>query len=289
MLSTPLLLLALGAAAVEGFKDTSPFVLFSTADLPSSSSQVRSADALLDDVLARVKTCPSDYYVLVSQPGVHASDYSDRKATPWLRGKAAGADKSILSNLTVTEVSGVLDSAAIRKALKDCGTQVTEVDASTGSYPLKYEPGPRIIDISFPVLPTGARRAQQLAENDAFLAGIVDRLSSDKYTVIYVTSPREDAERDNFVYQSEQNGFEESRHIELKRNLRDNSQEDGPKGSQSVFEKYQFLSSGIFMGLFTSLICLGILYVGLSALLSLEVPYAAYEKDTSPGAQKKQQ
>lgn len=132
---------------------------------------------------------------------------------------------------------------------------------AAGSYPLKYEPGPRIIDISFPVLPTGARRAQQLAENgayfssveletvlicstDAFLAGIVDRLSSDKYTVIYVTSPREDAERDNFVYQSEQNGFEESRHIELKRNLRDNSQEDGPKGSQSVFEKYQFLSSG---------------------------------------------
>lgn len=119
-------------------------LLTHTSSLPSSSSQVRSADALLDDVLARVKTCPSDYYVLVSQPGVHASDYSDRKATPWLRGKAAGADKSILSNLTVTEVSGVLDSAAIRKALKDCGTQVTEVDASSkqrAQSPLCFENG----------------------------------------------------------------------------------------------------------------------------------------------------
>ena len=32
-----------------------------------------------------------------------------------------------------------------------------------------------------------------------------------------------------------------------------------------------------------------ILYVGLKALLSLEVPYAAFEKDTFPAAQKKQQ
>lgn len=159
-----------------------------TPSLPSSSSHVRSADALLDDVLARVKTCPSDYYVLASQPGVHASDYSDRKATPWLRGKATGTDKSIRSNLTVTEVSGVLDSAAIREALKECGAQVTEVDASSkqlrtgfnwriiltilciaGSYPLKYEPGPRVIDVSFPVITTGARRAQQFAENGVYL------------------------------------------------------------------------------------------------------------------------
>ena len=32
-----------------------------------------------------------------------------------------------------------------------------------------------------------------------------------------------------------------------------------------------------------------ILYIGLKALLSLEVPYAAFEKDTFPAAQKKQQ
>lgn len=43
------------------------------------------------------------------------------------------------------------------------------------------------------------------------------------------------------------------------------------------------------MGLMASFVCLTILYVGLSALTSLQVPYAAFEKDTSSTVQKKQQ
>lgn len=43
------------------------------------------------------------------------------------------------------------------------------------------------------------------------------------------------------------------------------------------------------MGLLATLVFLMIFYVGLSALLSLEVPYAAFEKDTSAAVQKKQQ
>jgi hypothetical protein len=43
------------------------------------------------------------------------------------------------------------------------------------------------------------------------------------------------------------------------------------------------------MGLLASFFCLIILYVGFSALASLEVPYAAFEKDTAPNSQKKQQ
>lgn len=37
------------------------------------------------------------------------------------------------------------------------------------------------------------------------------------------------------------------------------------------------------------MVFLMIFYVGLAALLSLEVPYAAFEKDTSAAVQKKQQ
>lgn len=48
-------------------------------------------------------------------------------------------------------------------------------------------------------------------------------------------------------------------------------------------------SAGIFMGLFASFLCIMILYIGISALSSLEVPYAAFEKDTSAAVQKKQQ
>lgn len=43
------------------------------------------------------------------------------------------------------------------------------------------------------------------------------------------------------------------------------------------------------MGLMASFLFVSVLYVGFSALSSLEVPYAAFEKDISAGAQKKQQ
>lgn len=43
------------------------------------------------------------------------------------------------------------------------------------------------------------------------------------------------------------------------------------------------------MGLFASFLCIMILYIGISALSSLEVPYAAFERDTSAAVQKKQQ
>lgn len=43
------------------------------------------------------------------------------------------------------------------------------------------------------------------------------------------------------------------------------------------------------MGLMATFVFIMILYVGFSALASLEVPYAAFEKDTSASVQKKQQ
>lgn len=43
------------------------------------------------------------------------------------------------------------------------------------------------------------------------------------------------------------------------------------------------------MGLLVSFFCLTILYVGFSALASLKVPYAAFERDTSSTVQRKQQ
>lgn len=43
------------------------------------------------------------------------------------------------------------------------------------------------------------------------------------------------------------------------------------------------------MGFLASFICIMILYVGVSALSSLEIPYAAFERDTSAAVQKKQQ
>lgn len=43
------------------------------------------------------------------------------------------------------------------------------------------------------------------------------------------------------------------------------------------------------MGLIATFLFLSILYIGVNALSSLQVPYAAFEKDTSAAVQKKQQ
>lgn len=43
------------------------------------------------------------------------------------------------------------------------------------------------------------------------------------------------------------------------------------------------------MGAVVAFVLVMILYIGVSALVGLEVPYAAFEKDTSPNYQKKQQ
>ena len=45
--------------------------------------------------------------------------------------------------------------------------------------------------------------------------------------------------------------------------------------------------TGIFMGLIASFILLMILYVGISALASLQVTYAAFDKEQGALAQKK--
>ena len=56
-----------------------------------------------------------------------------------------------------------------------------------------------------------------------------------------------------------------------------------------LFEKYQFFTPGIFMGLVAAFVMLSIVYIGLAALSSLEVSYGAFEKEMGPAAQKKQQ
>ena len=59
--------------------------------------------------------------------------------------------------------------------------------------------------------------------------------------------------------------------------------------STPLFEKYQFFTPGIFMGLITVFIMLAILAVGLRALADLQVSYSAFDKDMGLAAQKKQQ
>ncbi|KAI9875445.1 MAG: hypothetical protein M1830_008470 [Pleopsidium flavum] len=154
---------------------------------------------------------------------------------------------------------------------------------------------PRVIRVDFPPLPAGTGRAAKLAENDAFLASIIDLLPSPKYTVIYTTTPVSANQRplvsESRVYEMDDT-FASSVHMDLKRDfsIHDRVSSDNTTlSSGPLFEKYQFFTPGIFMGLLVGFLLLSILYVAISGVASLQVSYAAFDKEMGPSGQKKQQ
>ncbi|KAJ5558730.1 hypothetical protein N7535_009391 [Penicillium sp. DV-2018c] len=285
-------LLALGAAAVNAFRDTSPFFLASTSEVLTNSAYIQTGAKLLESLSSSLSTCPSDYYVVVYQPGVHSSDFSTRKSAPRLGAKMLGKDRTIRSKMSVNEVTGLVEPKEIKKLLVEkCNAQITAVNASSGSYPSYFEAGPRIIDMAFPMLSLGSDRAQQLSGFDGFLADVVDRIpSSSKYTIIYTTSPREFPETDSVIYEASGDSYPDAVHMELKRDYSAHgSASSSLKKDTSLFHEYQYFTPGIFMTLMATFLFLAILYIGINALSSLQVPYAAFERDTSAAVQKKAQ
>ncbi|KAL4908136.1 hypothetical protein BDW74DRAFT_97497 [Aspergillus multicolor] len=282
-------LLALGAATASAFRDTSPFFLASTSEILFTPAQLKSATTLLDELSTKLGSCPSDYYVIASQPGVHSTDFATSKSAPRLGAKMTGEDKAIRSTMIVNEVAGVLETKQVRNILETlCGAQTTVIDASSGSYSTEFGNEPRIIVVEFSSLPLGSERVQQLSDNDGLLSNIVGRLQSEKYTMLYLTTPREFEDSDPPIYQSPSDQYQDTIHMDLKRDFSSHPRRDDATNN-SIFDEYQYFTPGIFMGLIATFFFVAILYVGLSALMSLQVSYAAFEKDTSSTVQKKQQ
>ncbi|KAL9581003.1 MAG: hypothetical protein Q9203_006072 [Teloschistes exilis] len=126
--------LALGASLANAFIDTSPFFLFSTSELLTSLPQITSSETVTKSVISQLSNCPSDTYVVVSQPGVHAEDYSDRYAASHLRKKIQAEDKRIRSVATVTDVLGDINADTLVRAIEEkCGAALLRVDASSSS------------------------------------------------------------------------------------------------------------------------------------------------------------
>ncbi|KAF6227418.1 hypothetical protein HO133_008862 [Letharia lupina] len=262
--------------------------------LLASSPDLTSAASLSKVIIPELEACTSDTYVVVSQPGVNAVDYQNR-ASPYLRMKVLGNDKSIRSSLAVKEVMGEISGDHLSKVIQEkCGARHLRVDASTGSFEISEDAKPRVINLDFPALPFGNARSQRLLENDAFLASVLDLLSSNKFTVIYTTTPpnaaHQPASTESESYEMDAQ-FQAPVHMDLKRDFSNEKRaSDGnitlPDGP--LFERYQYLSPGLFMGLLVSFILISILYVGINGVASLQVSYAAFDKEMGPAAQKKQ-
>ena len=83
--------------------------------------------------------------------------------------------------------------------------------------------------------------------------------------------------------------FGEAVHMELKRDTAAHrNRRAKAKTEGALFERYQYFSPGLFMGISASIPLFLILLVGLRAISNLEVSYFAFSKEMGPTAQKKQ-
>lgn len=226
---------------------------------------------------------------------MEAADFEDGYSAPWLQHLMAGGDKSIRSSFSVTDVLGEVNVDDLSRIIQDrCEAGHLRIDASSttcptatvcseskradpsqivaGSFAITEDTKPRVINVDFPALPSGAERPQRLLEHgaftsvalrkgfmlmpsDAFLASMLDVIASKKYTVVYTTSPPNAAPHtesgDSEVYEMDSH-FQSHLHTDLKRDLSHQKRAfdenitlpDGP-----LFEKYQYFSPG------TSLCC----------------------------------
>ncbi|KAI9781937.1 MAG: hypothetical protein M1839_005530 [Geoglossum umbratile] len=297
-------LTALSIASVVAFEDTSPFFLFSTAKLPEPSSpipQILSSSSLTALIKSQLSRCPSDAYVIISQPGANAEDFIPYDAAPHLRQSLDLEDQGsgkVKSSFQVADVVGELDLDEIQRYLETkCEAGVLSVDASTGFFTPVDDMKPRVVRIDFPALPTTkSERIAKLSEDDAFLSSIIDLFPTQRYTVMYTTTPIS-AEEVHILYAAGQDKkqriLSSPAHVQRREST---TLDDDPSPSHSdtpgnlpLFHKYQFFTPGIFMGLLVSLLLFSILSVGIAAVSSLQVPYGAFEKEMGPAAQKKLQ
>jgi hypothetical protein len=213
--------------------------------LLASPSKLSTGSAITAEISSTLSTCPSDYYILVSQPGVSTADYASKDTTPALASRLSPKpQRAILSSVSVPDVAGPVDTVEISRNIASvCGAQV--VDINTASIDTKaLKPAPRILRVAF--APAKSRSA--LTEADIFLASLLDMLPSSNYTVLYTTTTVSVFAEPATEY-SMDSEIQDALHMDLKRDLSAGIERrannvtliDGP-----LFHRYQFLTPGTF-------------------------------------------
>jgi hypothetical protein len=127
---------------------------------------------------------------------------------------------------------------------------------------------------------------------DSVLNDILSGLkSSESYSVLFTTSPvhatSSKSPHPDHTYEMDDE-FPDMPHIDLKRDLGSRDSNTSIPTNLPLFETYQYLSPGIFMGGIVLLFFFVVLYVAVKAVASVEVSYYAFSKEMGPSAQRKQ-
>ncbi|CZT18255.1 uncharacterized protein RCC_04100 [Ramularia collo-cygni] len=291
--------LLVAATAANALRNASPFFLLSTeaikSDSPLQTSQLSTAAHVEESLLSALDDCAASLYILVEQAGAHASDLRDGSVMPAMQRRMASGDYR--SVVQVPEVMGEMDTIRIADSIsRKCNLERTNVQEyhSAGRKGHSAVLGP----LQLPVLKSDVVldvRREILSQADLKLDGQLDSVLANhtSHVIIYVS--RSAAEGERAHYEMDEPPYHAIMHTDLKRDVGEEgveaakeTKEANPQDGLPLFEKYQFLSPGIFMGLTISLLLGSILYVGVSAIAGLEVSYMAFSKENGPSAQKKQ-
>ncbi|EHK50513.1 hypothetical protein TRIATDRAFT_232811 [Trichoderma atroviride IMI 206040] len=260
-------LLALSGAA-NAFRDSSPWILLSTSPFAKapSANQIQSSSSVLSFAKDVLSTCPTDRYLIVSQPGLNAADLrrSTGCAMPHLC--QAVEDSRINGKAIVSEVVGDLAGANLSEFIKSACA--------------KKDKTVTVDDVRLAALSV-EDRTRSFSDNGMPLA---KANADNSYTIVVFSTPHEPTYEPDFV---DPVRMDLKRHVQSAQLQKRDNKTDWDK--LPLFEKYQFFTPGIFMALITAIVLLSILGVGIKALGSLEVSYGAFEKDMGPAAQKKNQ
>jgi hypothetical protein len=96
-------------------------------------TQLQHASSLTSDVSHVLSQCPSDIYVLVTQPGVNALDYAAPGNMPVLAQYMTAGEKTLIrSSARIADVAGEVDTQQWQQVLeKDCGVTTIEIHADS--------------------------------------------------------------------------------------------------------------------------------------------------------------
>ena len=98
----------------------------------SENKHVLSAASIQKSIEFQLAACPSDSYVLVSQPGASTEGYTNANPVPHMRAKLSGSDEKIRSRIIVDAVHGNIDVHSMSALLQEkCGAAPMRIDASS--------------------------------------------------------------------------------------------------------------------------------------------------------------
>ncbi|KAI1367409.1 ER protein BIG1 [Xylaria arbuscula] len=269
------------AAAVAGlcasshaFSDSSPFILYSTAKLskPTNQGQLQSSAQVIETTKQLLSSCPTNRYLFISQPNLNAAHLSSVAVVP----KLTESINDATSSYSIAEVAGEFDVRSIATYVREtCELPQSSIN---------------VVEL-LPLPSSAAGSETAVKEHDDEVGMILEQYATstgESFTVVYTGGARTEKPQ---TYTAE---FTDSGagHTELKRQLHDVRgirRQENNNTKLPLFEKYQYFTPGIFMGLIALVVLMSILYGGISALASLQVSYGAFDKEMGPAAQKKQQ